>query len=121
MQRKGKRAQEAFLDAYRELGTIKEAAAVAGIHRNMIYYWQEVDPEFAPRFKGADQDSRDALVAEARRRAMERSDILLMFLIKQKDPSFRETFKHEHTGPGGEPIRITEIVVEMPAEVMEEV
>jgi hypothetical protein len=48
------------------------------------------DPGYPHRFDEADADALDSLKLIARQRAGKNSDVLLMFLIKQADPSFRE-------------------------------
>ncbi len=97
------------------MGTITHAATKAGINRKTHYNWLESDPEYAARFKEADEEATDNLEREARRRAVEgvdepvfyqgdivghirkMSDTLLIFLLKGAKPEkYRERF--EHTG-----------------------
>ena len=113
---------EAFLAAYRECGVVKFAAERAGISRQHVYWRIDNDPAFAEQMADADKDARDTIVREVHRRGVEGwdepvyqggvqvgvvrkySDTLLIFLTKQRDPSFRDSFRHEHTGAGGGPM-----------------
>jgi hypothetical protein len=96
-------AQTRFLDAFAELGTVKEAARAAGIGRRTHYFWLETDESYRQRFKDAEQEAADTLLAEARRRALDRSDKLLLEMLRAHMP---ETFARrlEHTGKNGAPI-----------------
>ena len=97
--------KRAFLTALATGVTVGEACQDAGISRRTAYDWREADAGFAADWAKADDDGRDSLVKEVRRRAMQGSDVLLMFLTKQRDPSFREAARIEMSGPGGRPIR----------------
>ncbi len=66
--------------------TVTEAAARAGISRRSVFDWREADPEFAKDFEAAYAAGTDTLEAEARRRGFAGSDVLLIFLLKQRDP-----------------------------------
>jgi hypothetical protein len=67
--------------------TITEAAARAGMSWRSIYDWRDADPQFAADYKLAYTAGTDVYEQEARRRAFEEgSDLLLMFLMKQRDP-----------------------------------
>lgn len=109
-----------FLAAYRQCGNISSAAEAANVARSMFYYWCEHDDAFVAAAQQARLEAVDRLIAEARRRAMEGvrqetpifylgrqigttikteySDNLLMFLIKQADPSFRDRVDLHHSG-----------------------
>jgi hypothetical protein len=95
-----------FLATLASGATVKASAEAAGAPSSTIYLWRDSDPEFAAAWRHAyERDGRDALVEEARRRALAGSDILLIFLLKQRDPSFRD--KHvEVSGPGGGPVEV---------------
>jgi len=126
--RKPKRASRAkcrlFLEHYATSANITASCKVAGIARRVILYLREHDEEFQEAFQQAHDTSVDALVAEVRRRSIvgdseptgwykgkpggyitRRSDLLLMFALKQADPSYRD--KWEVTGAGGQPLQIT--------------
>jgi hypothetical protein len=120
--------KKAFLAAFAALGIVSTAARSAGADRRAVYRWLEHDEAFTLEYRQAELDACDVLVHAAVKRAVQGvphetrqydrqgklidtnletrySDSLLMFLIKKRDPSYRETYKHEHSGPAGEPIR----------------
>jgi hypothetical protein len=93
--------------------------------RRKLYRMRDTDREFATAWADAWNEGTDALVHEARRRAVEGvprrsydkdgnlirdeivySDALLMFQIKQRDPSYRDNVKIEHTGRDGGPVQL---------------
>ena len=117
--------QHVFLETYRVVGCITQAAQAARIEPSAHYRWLQNDPEYRSAFQSAQDAAVDLLVAEARRRALEgeeepviyqgglcyetlpnkkkkqivlrrRSDVLLMFLIKAGRPElYRDSFKGE--------------------------
>jgi hypothetical protein len=96
--------KKAFIKAYANAGTIRAAAELVGIHRATHYDWLEKDPQYVKDFQQSEKDAADSLEAEARRRAFEGSDTLLIFLLKGFKPErYKErihqekTEKHEHT------------------------
>ncbi len=116
-----KKRQEAFLAEYRQCATITHAAAIALISRQRHYKWLDNDPAYVTPFEEAKVEATDALVSEARRRAIQGveepilykgevvktikkySDTLLIFLLKGALPEvYRE--RHELTGGGGAPL-----------------
>jgi hypothetical protein len=114
---------ERFLTALSEGGSVTKAAEQAGIGRRTVYDWKATDPEFAALFEDAWQRGIAALEDEAVRRAYqgvqrpvfskgvqvgsvtEYSDSLLMFLLKSRDPRFRDKTSVEMTGKDGGPIK----------------
>ena len=54
--------------------------------RSTAYLWRREDPEFAAKWDDAVADGIDLLEDEARRRALEGSDKLLMFLLERRRP-----------------------------------
>lgn len=64
-------AREAFFAAFEQRGNVTEAAKAIGIGRRRIYEVRESDPEFAARWKEAEQIAADTLEREAWRRAVE--------------------------------------------------
>ena len=117
-----KRRQSAFLEAYIMCATITHAAGMAQITRTTHYNWLATDPEYQQAFAEAEIAATDALIQEARRRAVQGveepilykgkvvktiqrySDNLLMFLLKGSLPEvYRERF--EISG-GDKPIRV---------------
>lgn len=120
-------AQDAFLQSYREHGTIRYAASQAGIDRSLIDYWCEHDEQFGFRYNRAKSDVKDAIRLEIYKRAkvgetryvtsmgkivtkkdedgndilltfQEKSDILLMFHAKALMPEYRDKQPTEQSG-----------------------
>ena len=89
-----------FLAAYRESGVVSLAAQAAGVDRTTPYARRKADPDFARMWGEAEEEATDVLVAEARRRALDSSDALLIFLLKSHRPAvYREKFDVTHRGP----------------------
>lgn len=107
--------KNAFLDAFRVEGTVLHACKVVGISRAAVYEWRHEDEAFAAAWKLAEEDATDALVREARRRAVEGTlepvyqggeqvgtirrygDTLLIFLIKGARPEiYRDNVSVDH-------------------------
>lgn len=105
-----KKKRKAFLDILSKTGQVAEAARAVGYtSTTFLHQLRREDEEFAEQWDLATQAAGDFLKAEATRRAIEGvlepvyykgeiagyntkySDTLLMFLIKQNDPSFRDT------------------------------
>ncbi|OGR25922.1 MAG: hypothetical protein A2139_14295 [Desulfobacca sp. RBG_16_60_12] len=95
----------AFLACLEETGNVREACLAAEVQRPHVYDHRELSPEFAAAWDNAMEMACDKLAEEARRRAMEISDTLLIFLLKSHRPSvYRETYRHELTGKDGAPL-----------------
>jgi hypothetical protein len=89
----------AFLLALREAGAVRYACEAAGVGRTTAYRHRERDATFASAWAEAIEDACDELEAEARRRAKEGSDQLLMFLLKSHRPRvYRDAHRIEHAG-----------------------
>ena len=88
-------------------GSIRKAAERAGISTSSHYRWLEKGDDYKDAFQVAYERSTKVLESEAIRRAtgyekplvykgevtgyvQEHSDLLLMFLLKQRDPSYRD-------------------------------
>lgn len=118
--------RERFLERLAAGDSIIQAAGNESLRRK-LYRAKDADPDFAAEWGRAYQEGTDTLTAEARRRAVEGvedvkvigkgdyqrevvfrtySDALLMFLIKQRDTSYRERHTVEHTGKDGAAIQI---------------
>lgn len=111
----------AFITKLAQHGNVSYALNGAGIKRAWVYEKRAKDAEFAEAFEDARRCGLEILKDEAWRRAYEGveepvfyegeqvdhirkySDVLLMFLIKQHDPSYRERFEVEHGNAGGRP------------------
>ena len=135
----GVRHKKAFLAAYAKTGNVYKAAEAAGVLRGKHYVWLKRDKEYAEAYEVAHATATGELIDEARRRAVEGlkrfkfdkngepikhpttgepyyehvySDLLLMFITKQADPSFREnvTHRHKHSGHVTHEVSTTEAV-----------
>ena len=120
--RRRARKKEAFLQAFKELGSVAEATALIKVNRVIPYQWAKDDPEFRHAFEEAKHVAVQILIEEAKRRAhsgvkepvfykgkpiaavLKYSDVLLMFLIKAWAPEYREKYQHEVTGKDSGPI-----------------
>lgn len=92
-------AKRRFLEELRRGSTVGEAARAAGIGRRTAYDLRQRDETFAVDWADAIEEGTDHLIAAARKRAIDGSDTLLMFLIKARRPEFRESYKVEHSRP----------------------
>ena len=90
-----------FLASLKAGNTVKRASVAAGVNRRTLYDWRDQDPEFRAAWEDAIKESIEELEDEVRSRALDRNDknshILLMFLLKKHDPSYRENYKREVT------------------------
>lgn len=102
-------------------GNVSDALKVAKASRSWVYEKRQTDLEFAAAFDEARRCGKECLEDEAHRRAFKGveepvfyqgeevsrirkySDVLLMFLIKQNDPSYRERQQLELSQAGGRP------------------
>ena len=93
----GNPKQRAFLAAYAKCGNITQAAEVSNVGRRTHYNWMESDPGYVAAFRDACDEAIDVLEAEARRRALAGSDLLLIFQLKALRPDvYRENVAHLH-------------------------
>ena len=77
----------AFLASFAATGNVLLSARGAGIDRSVPYDERRRNPSFAAAWQRAEEDAIQLLEAEARRRAMHASDVLLMFLLKSRRPA----------------------------------
>ncbi len=113
-----------FLERYKTTANISESCRVSGLSRKVVTYLREHNEEFQEAFQRAHEESVDMLVSECRRRALigdqvpvgwyrgvpgtwisQRSDILLMFMVKAQLPEYRD--KWQVTGANGQPLQIS--------------
>ncbi|MFI4998222.1 MAG: hypothetical protein ACHQAQ_20855 [Hyphomicrobiales bacterium] len=95
-----------FLSTFAGTGIVRVACHAAGISRTQAYRERGHNQRFAQAWDQADEDATEALEAEARRRAMSTSDVLLMFLLKGRKPAvYRDNARLELTGAAGGPIQ----------------
>ncbi len=108
--------KRAFLVDYSFTGSIVESTGNVGISRDTHYVWMMRDPEYAKAFQEADVIFGDVLEAAARKRALEKSDLLMIFTLKaQKPHKYRDNVDITSGGKPLEPPKI-EVVYEVKAD-----
>lgn len=85
----------AFLDAYNRFITPAHTCQAIGVSLNTFYLWLNSDPKFSQAFQIVERHLTDRLVRVAAARAIKGSDNLLMFMLKARDPRFREKLQAE--------------------------
>jgi hypothetical protein len=78
--------REIFLRTLGEIGNVSASAEAAGIARTALYAWKRADPDFATEWEAALELGGDGLEDAAKKRAMEGSDVLMMFLLRGIKP-----------------------------------
>lgn len=121
--RMAKNQRTRFLEEFAKGGNVTAACFASKVARSTIYYLLDHNEAFAGSFEVAENAATDLLLQEARRRALDGipeptgwykgvaggivrrySDNLLMFLLKERRPEYRD--KWEVTGAGGQPLQI---------------
>jgi hypothetical protein len=83
--------ERAFLETLRTHGVVTAACLTANIERSTAYRARERDEGFAKLWDDALDQACDLLEFEAKKRAMQGSDTLLIFLLKAHRPDkYRE-------------------------------
>ena len=101
------RKEKALLDALRDGDSISAAVRAAGIARSTYYEWRNTHPDFAAAADDAIEEGTDALEDEGKRRAMNGSDTMLIFLLKgRRREKYGDRQSHELTGKDGEALTI---------------
>lgn len=113
-----------FLETLAETANVSEACRAVGISRSAAYVWREEDKEFRAAWELAAKIGTGVLEDEARRRAVDGveepmvsagklvttvrkySDTLLIFLLKARDPKYKDRSSVELTGRDGGPVAI---------------
>lgn len=88
----------AFLRAFKKLGGRHLAANAVGVHPNTIWEWQQEDEAFRKEVLLVEELDTEAMEKEMRRRAMKKSDLLMMFAMKKRKPEYRDSSKLELSG-----------------------
>lgn len=84
--------KEPFLVALANSGNIRASALAAKVSRQMVYKAIEEDEDFKKAVEDAKEDAIELLEAACRRRALSKSDLLMMFLLKSLRPDvYRDT------------------------------
>lgn len=87
-----KRWVPAFLRSLAEDSNVSGACRAAGIERSTAYDERHANPVFAAEWEYALELGTGAMEDEARRRALNGSDTLLIFMLKAHKPgTYRET------------------------------
>lgn len=80
-----------FFSELKQCGNVAAACRMAGIDRKTAYNHKNNDVDFAARWDDCLQEAADVLEAEAHRRAIAGSDLLIIFLLKGLRPErYRE-------------------------------
>jgi hypothetical protein len=98
----------AFLTTLASTANVYLACRQAGISRKTAYQWKEENKEFADRWKDALEDALDILEWDGRKRARSSSDKLLMYFLDVH--RYGRKYQHEHSGPGGGPIPVKDVI-----------
>lgn len=108
--------QDRFIRVLRGSHHIGKAVSAAGITRAWAYACKAADPDFRQRWIDAWEKGIDDLEAEAHRRAMDGSDLLMIFMLKgNRGEKYRERVIAE--GANGVPLSFTlNIATSAPAE-----
>ena len=89
--------RDLILRALLEIGTVRGAALASQVDRSSVYATMRADPLFAQAIAEAKALGIEAAKDEVYDRAMDRLDkasaTLLMFIVKQADPSYRESYR----------------------------
>jgi hypothetical protein len=81
-----------FLEIVAATGNVSLATSAVQISRSTPYVRAQRDPAFAVAWTEAEEQAKDVLEAEARRRGLTGSDPLLMFLLRALRPErYRDT------------------------------
>ena len=114
------RKKEKFLRLVEDLGNITLAAQGAGVGRRTVYGWRAKDPDFASRWDAALEIGGEALEDEARRRAMESSDTLLIFMLKALKPERYNRAPIQTPQQGGSAEDLAAAIMELAGAVIRE-
>lgn len=93
----------AFLHAVSEGLTVREACSVSGIAYSSVFAERDHNPDFKEAWEEAARCGTDVLAGRARERALEKSDLLMMFLLKARQP---ETYNEKYQAQKGSSIAI---------------
>jgi hypothetical protein len=78
--------RQRFIEGLNENGNVTQVCRALDLHRPAIYAWKKDDPSFAREWEDALALGVEGLEDEARRRAIQGSDLLLIFLLKGAKP-----------------------------------
>jgi hypothetical protein len=100
-----------FLKSLAAGNTASRAAEDTGRGLSTFYRHRDIDDSFAAAWLAAEKQGTQALEQVAIGRAKDQSDTLLMFLLKRRDPAYRDSARVEVTGANGGPLEVEHKVV----------
>lgn len=95
-----------FLTFLASTGNVRVACERAGVARQTAYNHRHEIPEFGREWELALDDAVDVLEEEARRRALDRSDKLLEYLLKRAERANRGASQRTEEPPTPRELRI---------------
>lgn len=85
-----------LISAVEVSGSLKQSSTALGIHWGTLHHWMKVRPDLAEEIYRAQDAGKRNLQMHLEAILLERiengSDVLLMFKLKQLDPSYRESY-----------------------------
>lgn len=91
-------SQRRFLAVFRNYGVIRSACKIAHVSRFHLWEWRRDNAEFLRAFDAAREESIELMEEEAKKRAVSKSDVLLIFLLKAARPEvYRDNLKVDFT------------------------
>jgi hypothetical protein len=104
----------AFLKGFKRTGTATGGCAHAGIQRSTAYRERQRSEKFALAWADLENEVTDRLEATALLLALKGDVRLIEFLLKARKPEmYREQHLLEHTGPGGGPVELDALGVDL--------
>jgi hypothetical protein len=104
----------AFLKGFQKSGTVTGGCAHAGINRTTAYRERQRSEKFAVAWSELEAEVTDKLEATALELALGGETRLIEFLLKARKPEmYREQHLLEHTGPGGGPVALDSLGVDL--------
>ncbi len=95
----------AFLAFLASGGTVAAAARSIGMSRMNAYLTRDADPAFAAEWDAAIDEGTEQLEQVAIQRGIEKSDVLLIFMLKGRKPdTYRDNLNLKHSGDAEQPI-----------------
>jgi hypothetical protein len=95
----------AFLAHIAAGGTVTAAARSIAMSRRNAYFVRDADPEFAAAWDDAWEEGTERLEQVAIERGMEKSDVLLIFMLKGRKPdTYRDNASVKLSGDPDAPI-----------------
>jgi hypothetical protein len=104
----------AFLDGFQKSGTVAGGCKAADVARSTAYRERQRDETFALAWADIEAGVTEALEQTALVMAMRGEVRLIEFLLKARKPEmYRECRVLEHQGPGGGPVELVQLGVDI--------